>query len=141
MDEQDRQPSVGPGLGQIAAVMRTVCQVFGLILVIVGLFFALNMLVRVGKVVDDPTVLEKPLGGMADRIEADKLTVKLPGGQLPLGKLTAMVLLMMWYALGIWIPLAIVFVGAKIVAIHADERAHVRMILSEFLDKVRKGET
>jgi hypothetical protein len=120
-------------------LMRIACQVVGLVLVIIAAYYAFQVLFQVLEIVRDPRAATDPVKAVAAIIEADQMKVDGGGGQLvAVGKAVAMALLIAWYGLGVWVPLAVLFVAGRIVAWNFDERALVRRILTAFLGQVKQ---
>jgi hypothetical protein len=127
----------------LAKGLRVVSLLLGLAMIAVGLYFALSMLVKVVRVIDDPAVMKEPVAKMAELIDGPKLAVQIQGQGQPmeLGKLVAMGLLMGWAFLGVWVPLSVVYVGGRVVAWNFDERRMIRMVMGEWLRRLRAKET
>jgi len=113
--------------------MRITCQCIGLAIVLIGLYYALNMFFRAARIVNDPALLKEPLAKVEELIDAHLLEVNIGNKPVPFGKVSAMAILGIWFLICVWIPLSAVYVGGRIVAWNFDERRHIRMVLKEFL--------
>ncbi|QDU60629.1 hypothetical protein Pan216_14760 [Planctomycetes bacterium Pan216] len=101
--------------GVVGAFMRFVCQALGLLLIIIGTFFAIQVFTSVYGLVNKPEGMAGAVDQTAELIESEKLSVKIGADRVEAGRLAATMVLFVWYMLCAYIPLAIIAVGGRLV--------------------------
>jgi hypothetical protein len=98
-----------------AAAARVACLAVGLLLIVMGGMYALSVFSMVSSLVRDPQGMQSPVDAMASAIKADKLDLNIQGQAISPGGTVAMICLLVWYAFLVWIPLALVKAGGRLV--------------------------
>ena len=88
----------------------------GVILILAGVVYAVQVFQAVGGLLRDPAGLQAPVETMAKIIGAEKLEININGQPLAIGGVVSLLLMFLWYAFWAWIPLAIIAAGGRLVA-------------------------
>jgi hypothetical protein len=96
-------------------IVRVACQLVGLLLILLGAFYVLNVFSAVGGVIAKPEGIEALPKAISQAIDADRMVVKTETTEVAFGKAVAMLFTLLWYLLWAWIPLALLYAGGKLV--------------------------
>ena len=99
---------------QLSLAARIAGQVVGLLLVLLGAGYVLYAFTAIGGIVRNPNQLDAAVAAMARTIDAEHLAVKVGEETIAPGRLLAMLILLLWYLLWSWIPLAILGAGGRL---------------------------
>ncbi len=100
----------------VMAGARIFTLVAGLLLILVGSVYAVEVFWSVGSLLKDPAGLEGPVKSFEKIISAENLALPLNGQPVQFGGAIALSLLFVWYAFWAWIPLALIGAGGRLVA-------------------------
>lgn len=95
---------------------RLLTVVIGVVLILVGVAYAVQVFQAVGGLLRDPAGLEAPVQKMQKIIGAEKMEVNINGQAFPVGGAISLLLMFLWYAFWAWIPLAIIAAGGRLVS-------------------------
>jgi hypothetical protein len=95
---------------------RIFTLVAGLVLILVGAIYAVQVFWSVGSLLKNPAGLEGPVKTMEQLISAEKLGIQFNGQPVNFGGMIALCLLFLWYVFWAWIPLALIAAGGRLVA-------------------------
>lgn len=95
---------------------RVLTLIAGVVLILVGVVYAVQVFLTVGSLLRDPAGLEGPVKAVEKVISAENLALNLNGQAIQVGGMVAMLLMFLWYVFWAWIPLAIIVAGGKLVA-------------------------
>jgi hypothetical protein len=109
------QRSVSP-LELVMAGARVFTLVAGIVLILVGAVYAVQVFWSVGSLLKNPAGLEGPVKTVEKLISAENLAVPVNGQPVQFGGAIAMCLLLLWYLFWAWIPLALIAAGGRLVA-------------------------
>jgi hypothetical protein len=91
-------------------------QIFGLLIAIVGAYFAILILGACIAVIRDPGQSAGSIATMTKTIGLEAAEVTSGKNQIPIGKVCAGVLLLVWYQVAAWISLRLIVVGAQMIS-------------------------
>jgi hypothetical protein len=114
-DEAVNERPVSP-IELLMAGARIFTLVAGLLLILVGGLYALQVFWSVGSLLKDPAGLEGPTKTIGRIISAEKLSMQINGQAVEFGGVFSLVLLFLWYVFWVWIPLALIAAGGRLVA-------------------------
>ncbi len=110
-------------LDLVMAGARMLTLLAGVVLILVGVVYAVQVFLAVGSLLKDPAAgLEGPVKGVEKLISAETMVLDLNGQTVRFGGTTAMLLMFVWYAFWAWIPLAIIGAGGRLVAAFSQVR-------------------
>lgn len=95
---------------------RLLTVIVGVVLILAGVVYSVQVFQAVGGLLRDPAGLEAPLQKMQKMIGAEKMEVNLNGQPFPVGGAISLLLMFLWYAFWAWIPLAIIAAGGRLVS-------------------------
>jgi hypothetical protein len=113
-------------LDLIVAGARLLTVVVGVVMILVGVVYAVQVFQSVGALLRDPAGLEAPVQRMEKIISAEKLEVTINGQPLALGGPVSLLLMFLWYVFWAWLPLAIIAAGSRLVSSAAQMRRSER---------------
>ncbi len=122
--------------------LRAAAQVAGLALMGVGCYFAVVVALVGIAIARDPAGWEGPLEKMAKAAKVDQAEIQPPRGEkIPIGRVTAAAIILLWYTIIAWIALGLIRAGGAIVMGGLAERKEFLAWLNRFLVKQqRRGE-
>lgn len=96
-------------------VVRIACLFILFGLLIFGCYYAIQVFLQIGRLVQNPAIAKEAVGTVADMIEAEQLVVPIGKEQEPIkiGKLIALLVVVFGYFLWSWIPLKIVGIAGS----------------------------
>jgi hypothetical protein len=100
----------------VIAAARIMALLAGVVLILVGAIYAVQVFFSVGGLLKDPAQLGAPVKRVEEVISADKLTMNVGGEQVEPGGTISLCLLLLWYMFWAWIPLALIAAGGRLVA-------------------------
>ncbi len=103
-------------LDMLLAGARIFTLVAGVVLILVGVVYAVQVFLTVGSIVKNPAALEGPVKSFEKVISAEQLAVNVNGQAVRVGGAVALMLLFVWYLFWAWIPLAIIAAGGRLVS-------------------------
>lgn len=109
------EPTVSP-MELVIGAARIMVLLAGVVLILVGAYYAVQVFFTVGGLLRDPAGLDAPVKRLAEVISADKLAFNAGGQQVEPGGTLALCLLLVWNIFWAWIPLAIIAAGGRLVA-------------------------
>lgn len=128
-----RQPEFPVDNSPQASMIRSLAAIVGLCLVVAGGYLTIQVFFEVGAVIRDPAGVGKTIEGFAQLIQADKLI--LSGGEgkpnVEPGRFIATFMLLIWFFIWAWIPIALLSAGGSVVGNTLNEMGGVRKILHE----------
>ncbi|MFO0906012.1 MAG: hypothetical protein U0939_23595 [Pirellulales bacterium] len=84
------------------------------VLLLYGVYYALEVFTQVGGIVKDPQQIKQPIEKLTEIIQGEQLVVPVEGEKMPLGRVVAVVLLGFGYLLWAWIPLLIISLAGRL---------------------------
>ena len=123
--------------GSAAKGVRLGGQVFGLILIVVGAYYAVLILGACLSVLRDPGQTSSSVAAMTKTIGLDNAEVSSGKNQIPIGKASAAVLLLLWYQVAAWISLKLITIGGRMVLGVVSERREFLAAMKEFMISTR----
>lgn len=116
--------------------IRLAVQITGIVLIVVGVVYLLDVFVRVREVINAPQKQDELVNGFAKQIDADKIAIPtsklgegnqfVPGDPIPIGRPIALGMALAWHLLFAWIPLAILAAGGKLIYWTLADSRHTR---------------
>src|SRR5688572_26190091 len=95
---------------------RILMLVTGVVLILVGVVYGVQVFLTVGSLLKDPAGLDAPVKAMEKVISAENLALNINGQAIQVGGAVALMLMFLWYVFWAWIPLAIIAAGGRLVA-------------------------
>jgi hypothetical protein len=95
---------------------RILTLMAGVVLILVGVVYAVQVFLTVGSLLKNPTGLEGPVKAMEKVISAEQMALNINGQAIPFGGAVALLLMFLWYVFWAWIPLAIIAAGGRLVS-------------------------
>ena len=102
-------------VGALAALLRGLCLVAFFVVLVIGMYYAIQVFTQVGRVITDPGIARDSVDAIAEMIDAEKLTWNLGQDPIEPGRLIAYLLLFVWYLIWFWIPMALIHAAGKII--------------------------
>src|SRR5262249_32862831 len=112
-------------------------QVIGLLLILVGSYFALSAIVTALGIIRDPAGMGPTLESMAKALGIEQVEIPAGEGKIPVGRLGPASLLPGWHAVVAQISVVLIGAGGKLVAGVFLERREFLGAMKEFLITVR----
>jgi hypothetical protein len=130
--------SDGLGLSKpLGTVFRLTSQAAGLLLIILGAYYALHIVADGIQAARNPADLEPAVEGMVRTLELEKANVPVQDEKVPLGRPVAFVALLLWYGLCALVALKLVGAGGRLVLGIVSERREFLAAMKEFLVTMR----
>jgi hypothetical protein len=102
--------------GAAVTTVRVSGQILGIVLTIVGAYFAVMILGSCIAVLRDPGQSSNSVTAMTKTIGLENAQVTSGKDQIPIGKVSAGVLLLLWYQVAAWISIRLMIVGGQMVS-------------------------
>jgi len=134
------QPGASPALTAegLARAVRVGASILGLILIIIGLLYALRIFGGVYDAIRDPAGISGLITRWAEEFGGDELTVELREKQLPLARALGIAVLGVGAIILAWLALGVMLAGAKIISWTTGDREAVKSVLrSAFGSRMR----
>ena len=119
----------------IKSVVGLVATCLGLIVILIGLRYAMQIFQLVFTILNSPSYLNGVIHEMAESIGGRAFDIRLGGRAVPLANLMALTVYCCGAFLAAWLTLALMHTGAKIVSLTAGDRNAVREILKNVFPK------
>jgi hypothetical protein len=103
-------------MDMILAGARVFTLIVGVVLILVGVVYAVQVFLTVGSLLKDPGGLAAPVKAVEKVISAENLALNVNGQPVAFGGVVALLLMFLWYAFWAWIPLAIIAAGGRLVS-------------------------
>lgn len=107
--------------------LATTC--IGLIVVIVGLKYAIDVFQLIFSMLKAPDLLTGPIRQLAASFGGTAFDLKLPDRTIPLSNILALIIYCCGIAVGAFLTMALMQTGAKIVALTTGDQGAVRQLL------------
>jgi hypothetical protein len=99
----------------LSTLVRGACLVGVFLLLFVSACLALQVFFQIGKLISDPATSQSAVNDMAQLISGDQLVVRWSNdNRLELGNLVAVVLLIFFYLLWLYVPVTLIWVCSRI---------------------------
>jgi len=136
--DEDARPDLAR---RLADLFRLGSQVVGVVLLLIGAYYGLQVLVDVLGALRNPANLEPALAGMVQLLGVQDLAIPVQGEKVPVGKPAGVVVLVVWYLVCAWIALAVMSAGGKLATGPFSERRAFFAAVQEFLAAHREQKT
>ena len=124
--------------GDFREIMYLVVQVIGVLIVIAGIYFAVNIFFKVIKIVDDPSVIAGRVAKLHQTMDIKDFAIETEHGSFPIGRVLSMLFYIFWYAILVQICVAVIKAGGYIASSGAAER-RLERALSRAILKIGKA--
>jgi hypothetical protein len=118
-----------PVVEVVRAIVSLVATCLGLAVIIIGLFYAMEVFRLIFSTLQTPVVLTEPIRQLAESFGGDAFNLALKDRSIPLAKLLALIVYCGGGLLAAWLTLAIMHTGANIVSLTAGDRSAVKKLL------------
>ena len=112
--ELPHESGAGDLFRSLGNLIRLIVMGVLFILLLYGVYYALDVFVQVGAIVKDPQQIKQPIEKLTEIIQGEQLIVPVEGEKLPLGRVIAVILLGLGYLLWAWIPLLIISLAGRL---------------------------
>jgi hypothetical protein len=109
-------------IDMLLAGARILTLITGVVLILVGVVYGIQVFLTVGSLLKNPAGLEAPVKAMEKVISAENLALNINGQAIQVGGAVALLLMFLWYVFWAWIPLAIIAAGGKLVGVASQLR-------------------
>lgn len=113
----------------IRNIISLLATCVGLVVIIIGLKYAMDIFQLIFSILKSPTYLTDPIKQMAGVIGGSALDLSWEGRAVFLANLLALVVYFCGILLGAWLTLALMSTGAKIISLTAGDRSAVKKLL------------
>lgn len=113
----------------IRNIISLLATCVGLVVIIIGLKYAMDIFQLIFSILKSPTYLTDPIQQMAGVIGGSALELSWEGRAAFLANLLALVVYFCGILLGAWLTLALMSTGAKIISLTAGDRSAVKKLL------------
>jgi hypothetical protein len=120
---------VTPVVEVVRAIVSLIATCLGLVVIIIGLFYAMEVFHLIFSTLQTPVVLTEPIRQLAESFGGDAFNIALKDRSIPLAKLLALTVYCGGGLLVAWLTLAIMHTGANIVSLTAGDRSAVKKLL------------
>lgn len=101
-------------LDSAAALLRGVTRVVGIVLVIIGAYYAINLASDALAYLRDPAAMAPRMEGMMKALNIDKTEIKLGEVEISFGRSLGGGMLGFWYFICGWVAFKLISVGAHL---------------------------
>jgi hypothetical protein len=140
LDAGEGMQSRTPMLEMTGQVARVVSQVVGLVLVLIGTYYAVQIAVNALHMVSDPAQQEATLANWARILRLEEATATTAGDNISIGRTVAAILVLLCYVIGGGVTLGIINAGGRLVLGVIGERREFLAAMREFMASVRAEE-
>lgn len=127
MSARNENPTPVLETGKSVVSLAATC--IGLVVILVGLKYAMDIFQLIFTILESPSHLTAPLQQLAESFGGSAFDLKVGGKAVPLAKLMALAVYCFGAFLSAWLTLALMQTGAKIVSLTAGDRSAVKKIL------------
>jgi len=118
-----------PAVEIIKKIISLIATTIGLLVIIVGLKYAVDIFHLIFTILQSPASLTDPIRQMAESIGGSAFDLKLEHRSIPLANIMAIMVYCGGALLSAWLTLAMMHTGAKIVSLTAGDRNAVKQLL------------
>lgn len=111
------------------SVISLAATCIGLVVIVVGLKYAMDIFQLIFTILESPSQLTDPLQQLAESFGGSAFDLKIKDRAVPLANLMALAVYCFGAFLSAWLTLALMQTGAKIVSLTAGDRSAVKKIL------------
>lgn len=129
-----------PVVDTLRKIVNLATTCIGLIVVIVGLKYAIDVFQLIFSMLKAPDVLTGPIRQLATSFGGTAFDLKLPDRTIPLSNIIALIIYCCGVAVGAFLTMALMQTGAKIVALTTGDRSAVRQILQSAFGRRQRPE-
>jgi len=103
-------------------IMYLVVQVIGVLIVIAGIYFAVNIFFKVIKIVDNPSIIAENVAQLHQTMDIQDFVIETEHSNFPIGRVLSMLFYIFWYAILVQICVAVIKAGGYIASSGAAEK-------------------
>lgn len=118
-----------PAVEIIKKIISLIATTIGLVVIIVGLKYAVDIFHLIFTTLQHPASLTEPIRQMAESIGGSAFDLRLEHRSVPLANVLAIMVYCGGALLSAWLTLAMMHTGAKIVSLTAGDRSAVKQLL------------
>ncbi len=122
-------------------VISLIATVIGLVVIVIGLKYAMDIFQLIFTIMESPAALSEPLQQMAESIGGKAFDLELRDRSIPLANLMALAVYCGGALLSAWLTFALMQTGAKIVSLTAGDRSAVKKLLQSAFGSRMRPET
>ncbi len=130
-----KNETTAPVVEIIKSIISLVSTCIGLVVIIIGLKYAVDIVQLIFSILQSPSHLKEPTQQIAEIIGGNAFDGKLEGGTVFLANIVGLVVYCCGALVCAWITLALMQTGAKIVSLNAGDRSAVKKLLQSAFGK------
>lgn len=124
-----------PAVETIKSIISLVATCIGLVVIIIGLKYAMDIVQLIFTILESPTYLKDPVQQIAEVIGENAFGGRLEGGTVFLANIMALTVYCCGALVLAWLTLAMMQTGAKIVSLNVGDRSAVKTLLQSAFGK------
>lgn len=127
--------TIEQALETIKKIISLVATCVGLVIIIIGLKYAMDIFQLIFVILKSPSYMTDPVQQITEIISGRVSDHKFDGGPISLTKIMAMTVYCCGVLLSAWLSMALMHAGAKIVSLNVGDRSAVKKLLQSAFGK------